>query len=67
MREDDYLPPEQCLAADERPIANRTRCITDYELGYAPYDEQNEAYKTQAAHKSLSRRKHNASRNFHRF
>ena len=43
MREDDYLPPEDCLAADERPIANRTRCITDYELSYAPC-ERNEDY-----------------------
>ena len=44
MREDDYLPPEECLAADERPLKTRTRCITDYELSYAPYDEPNEAY-----------------------
>lgn len=49
MREDDYLPPEECLAADERPIGNRTRGITDYELSYAPYDEPNELEITKSA------------------
>ncbi len=66
MRGDDYLPPEECLAADERPVGKRTRYITDYELSYAPCDEPTEAYKI----KRISRykeRKTNASRNIHRF
>ncbi len=42
MKEDDYLPPEECLAADERPVEKRTRYITDFELSYAPYDDPND-------------------------